>query len=70
MENRSKSSNGYSDNKKKKKKNICRRCSDDWTLGHKCRNNEIIQCKIINGKEVQVSVQETSSDFNTDTESK
>ena len=55
MENRSKSSNGYSDNKKKKKKNICHRCGDDWTPGHKCRNNETIQYKIINGKEVQVS---------------
>ena len=68
MENRSKSSNGYSDNKKKKKKNICRRCGDDWTHGHKCRNNETIQCKIINGKEVQVFAQETLSDSNTITE--
>ena len=28
-----------------------------------------IQCKIINGKEVQVSAKEVSSDSNTDTES-
>ena len=62
------SSNSYADNIKKKK-NICRRCGDDWTPGHKCRNNETIQCKIINGKELQVSVQETSSDSNTDTKS-
>ena len=53
-----------------KKKNICRRCGDDWTHGHKCKNNEIIQCKIINGKEVQVSAQDTSSNSNIDTESK
>ena len=63
-----KSSNSYSDNKKKKKKNICRRCGDDWTPGHKCRNKQTIECKIINGKEVQVSTQEVSSDSNTDTE--
>ena len=68
MENRSKSSNSYADNRKKKK-NICRRCGDDWTPGHKCRNNETIQFKIINGKEVQVFAQETLSDSNTDTES-
>ena len=66
-ENRSKSSNSYSDNRKKKK-NICRRCGDDWT-SHKCRNNQTIQCKIINGEEVQVSTQETSFDSNTDTKS-
>ena len=41
MENRSKSSNSYADNRKKKK-NICHRCDDDWTPGHKCRNNETI----------------------------
>ena len=53
----------------KKKKNICRQCGDDWTPGHKCRNNQIIQCRIINGKEVQVSAPEISSDSNTDTKS-
>ena len=68
MENRSKSSNNYSDNREKKK-NICRQCDDDWTLGHKCRNNQTLQCRIINGKEVQVSAPEISSDSNTDTES-
>ena len=69
MENRSKSSNTYADNQKKKK-NICHLCGDDWTLSHKCRNNETIQCKIINEKEVQVSTQETSPDSNTNTKSK
>ena len=69
MENRSNSSNSHAGNRKKKK-NICHRCDDDWTPGHKCRNNEIIQCKIINGKEVQVFAKEVSSDSNTDTKSK
>ena len=67
IKNRSKSSNNYSDNRKKKK-NTCRRCSDDRTPCHKCRNNETIQCKIINRKEVQVSAQETSSYSNIDIE--
>ena len=38
-------------------------------LGHKCRNNQTIQCIIINGKEVQVSKSEILSDSNTDTDS-
>ena len=50
----------------RKRKKTCRRCGDDWTPGHKCRNNETIQCKIINGKEVQVCAKEVSSDSNTD----
>ena len=53
-----------------KKKNICHRCGDDLTLGDKCRNNQTIPCRIINGKEVQVSAPEISFDSNTDTNSK
>ena len=68
MENRSKSSNSYVDNRKKKK-SICCQCGDDSTPGHKCRNNETIQCKIINGKEVQISAKEVSSDSNIEIES-
>ena len=68
MENISKSSNSYVDNRKKKK-NICRQCGDDWTPGHKRRNNQIIKCIITNGEEVQVSAPEISSDSNTDTDS-
>ena len=68
MENRSKSSNIYTDNRIKKKI-ICRGCGDDWSPGHKCRNNEAIQCKIINGKEVQVFAQDTLSNSNTDIDS-
>ena len=51
------------------KKNTCRQCGDDWTPGHKCRNSQTIQCRIINGKEVQVFAQQISSDSNTNTES-
>ena len=67
-ENRSNSSNSYYDNRKKNK-NICHRCCDYWTLGHKCRDNQTIHCRIINGKEVQVFASETSSDSNTDIDS-
>ena len=68
MENRSKSSNNYSDNRKKKK-DICHHCGDDLTPSHKCMNNQTIQCRIVNGNEVHVSAPEILSDSNSNTKS-
>jgi len=46
----------------KRKKNTCRRCGEKWSLGHKCTTNHSYQCKIIDGKEVQVAVESDTSD--------
>ena len=60
VENRSKMYNRQFNNRKKKK-NTCPPCSDDWIPNHKCRDRQTVHCKIINGKEVQVSAEEISS---------
>ena len=57
------------DSDSKKKKNNCRRCGKDWISGRKCKTHRTIHCKIINGKEVEVSREEDTSDFDADTSS-
>ena len=53
------------DSDRKKKKNTCRRCGETWIPGHKCLSTQTSHCKSIDGKEVQASVEEDTSDSDT-----
>jgi hypothetical protein len=46
-----------SNEKGKRKENNCRRCGKNWTLGHRCTPSHSYHCKIIDGKEVEVSIE-------------
>jgi hypothetical protein len=47
-----------SDEEEKRKDKNCHRCGENWVLGHICVSNHLYHCKIINGKEVEVSTEE------------
>ena len=40
--------------KRIKKKNNCRKCGENWTLGHKCEDTSLRYYKIVDEKQVEV----------------
>ena len=53
----------------KEKKNTFLRCGECWIPSHKCRTNHTTDCKIIKRKEVHVSVEKDTSNFDANTSS-
>ena len=50
-------------------KNTCHRCGKKSIPSHKCMYNHTSHCKIIDGKEVQISFKEDTYDSDLDTNS-